>query len=206
MKYIFKDFRPGCQEYNKEQMCLTIKYCDHQTAQTFISCSFFVYFDVNHCLLYHMKTQVIWSKFSKIFVCLTVFVFSKCCQLKREAWCLHTWFWNICQNVETIANRLYLQHQENLSGVTVNQKMFDCQKTCTRVNGSNGVFALNLWVQRRHIPEAGRAGKVHPFLLHDSAVCVTCRRPGWLWVPWIGTVVFKSAFQVTKWRENSLPM
>lgn len=87
MKYIFKDFCPGCQEYNKEQMYLTIKYCDHQTAQTFISCSL-VYFDVNHCLLYHVKTQVMWSKLSKIFVCLTVFVFSKCCQSKREALCL----------------------------------------------------------------------------------------------------------------------
>lgn len=76
-------------------------------------------------------------------------------------------------------------------------------ETCVQVNGSNWFFALNLGVQRCCFHGDGVASAVHPFLQHDSNICVTYLRPSWLWVPWASTVGFDSTFQMAKWREET---
>lgn len=203
MKYLLKDFCPEFQKYKKDDMSITINYCDYLRAETFISYNFLVYFNVNHCLLYPVKTQVIWSKLSQIFECLTAFVISKCCQVKRETLCFQIWFWCFWQDFGSMASRLNLQHQITLLCVTVNQKMFPFQKTGIQVTGISVIFSLTLWVQRHCIPGSVKAGKVHPFLLHGWDICISYFRPCWPWVPWVSAVVFSSTFQWQRKRSSS---
>lgn len=98
---------------------------DYQIAETFILCCFLVYFDVNCCLHYPMKAQIIWSKQSQIFECLNAFAISKCCQVERDGFDKILCFW---KDFGSMASRLHPQHQINLLCVTVNQKMFPFQK------------------------------------------------------------------------------
>ena len=176
-------------------MYLTIKWCDHQTAQAFISWSFFVYFDASHCLLYQVKTQVIWSKLSKIFVCLTVFVFSTYCQLKREALCLQIWFWTFCQSFGSIADR-----QKKLLYYHCKPENVWLPENTRSGKWERWNFCLKfLRSETIHVCEDGIARKAHPFLLPASDSGATDGRPGWLWVPWISTAVFPLHF---KWRNE----
>lgn len=149
----------------------------------------------------HRSFSQNWAKSLCVLLCLS---FQNAAKLKREALCFYIWFWNFCQNFGNIINELYLQHQKNLLCITVNQKMFDCEKTCVQVNGTNWIFALNLWVQRCYVHEDGIASEVHPLLLHGSDICVTYLRPGWLWDLWI-SAVFNATFQMAEWRENLPP-
>lgn len=119
MKCIFKDFflHPLYQEYRKQWIYLTIAYCDSSNSTNFHFMEFICWrrFKLSLVVLSCGNISYVKNVRFKLMLIQVVLsyriVFSKCCQLKREALCLQVCFEMFAKTFGSIFNKaVCLQH------------------------------------------------------------------------------------------------